>query len=525
MGICGSKEGDASSNAASPQANSSAAAKAAAPAAASAGSKQANNKKMSNTVLGRESEDLHQFYTLGKVLGRGQFGVTKICTDKKTGEQLACKTISKRKLRTKEDIEDVRREVAIMHHLAGHPHVVNIRNSYEDKDAVHLVMEMCTGGELFDRIIKVGHYTEKKAAALTRTMLEIVGHCHQMGVIHRDLKPENFLMDTPKDDAIIKTTDFGLSVFYKPGDRFKDLVGSAYYIAPEVLRRNYSQEADVWSVGVILYILLCGVPPFWAEGEQGIFDAVLSGPIDFESDPWPSISSGAKEAIKDMLIRDPSKRKSAADMLNHPWIKEDGASDKPLDNTVLNRLQQFAMMNKLKKMALRVIAHNLSDEEIAGLKALFQSIDEDNSGSITYDELRDGLKRMGSVLAENEIKQLMSAADVDGNGSIDYEEFIAATVQRTKVDDDDNLKAAFQHFDKDDSGKITLDEMNEALKEWGGMNADEASAVLAEVDKDGDGKIDYQEFQLMMRNSAVASALNVSLSGLNQDAMKKGGVR
>jgi len=183
------------------------------------------------------------------------------------------------------------------------------------------------------------------------------------------------------------------------------------------------------------------------------------------------------------------------------------------------------MMNKLKKMALRVIAHNLSDEEIAGLKALFQSIDEDNSGSITYDELRDGLKRMGSVLAENEIKQLMSAADVDGNGSIDYEEFIAATVQRTKVDDDDNLKAAFQHFDKDDSGKITLDEMNEALKEWGGMNADEASAVLAEVDKDGDGKIDYQEFQLMMRNSAVASALNVSLSGLNQDAMKKGGVR
>jgi len=221
-------------------------------------------------VLGRPMEDVKSTYTVGKELGRGQFGVTSLCTHKATGQKFACKTISKRKLSTKEDIEDVRREVQIMYHLSGQPGVVELKGAYEDKSNVHLVMELCAGGELFDRIIAKGHYTERAAASLLRTIVEIVHTCHSMGVIHRDLKPENFLLLSKDENAPLKATDFGLSVFFKQGEVFKDIVGSAYYIAPEVLKRNYGPEADIWSIGVIVYILLCGVPPFWAGKSSSI---------------------------------------------------------------------------------------------------------------------------------------------------------------------------------------------------------------------------------------------------------------
>lgn len=168
-------------------------------------------------VLGRPMEDVRNTYTIGKELGRGQFGVTHLCTHKQSGEQFACKTIAKRKLVNKEDIEDVRREVQIMHHLTGQPNIVELKGAFEDKHSVHLVMELCAGGELFDRIIAKGHYTERAAASLLRTIVQIVHTCHQMGVIHRDLKPENFLLLNKEENSPLKATDFGLSVFYKQG--------------------------------------------------------------------------------------------------------------------------------------------------------------------------------------------------------------------------------------------------------------------------------------------------------------------
>jgi calcium-dependent protein kinase len=215
-------------------------------------------------VLGRPMEDVRATFSVGKELGRGQFGVTHLCTHKASGEKLACKTIAKRKLASREDVDDVRREVQIMHHLSGQPNVVGLRGAYEDKHNVHLVMELCAGGELFDRIIARGHYTERAAASLLRTTVQIVHTCHSMGVMHRDIKPENFLLLSKDEDAPLKATDFGLSVFFKEGEVFRDIVGSAYYIAPEVLKRKYGPEADIWSVGVMLYIFLAGVPPFWA---------------------------------------------------------------------------------------------------------------------------------------------------------------------------------------------------------------------------------------------------------------------
>ncbi|KAE9594061.1 hypothetical protein Lal_00012384 [Lupinus albus] len=450
-------------------------------------------------VLGRPMEDVRATYSLGKELGRGQFGITHLCTNKVTGQKFACKTIAKRKLVHKEDIEDVRREVQIMHHLTGQPNIVELKGAYEDKQSVHLVMELCAGGELFDRIIAKGHYTERAAASLLRTIVQILHTFHSMGIIHRDLKPENFLLLSKDETAPLKATDFGLSVFYKQGEMFKDIVGSAYYIAPEVLKRRYGPEVDIWSVGVMLYILLCGVPPFWADSEHGIFNAILRGHIDFTSDPWPSISEPARDLVSKMLNSDPKQRLTAYQVLNHPWIKEDGeAPDKPLDNAVLNRLKQFRAMNQFKKVALRVIAGCLSEEEIMGLKEMFKGMDTDNSGTITIEELKQGLAKQGTKLSEQELKQLMEAADADGNGTIDYDEFITATMHMNRMNREEHLYTAFQYFDKDNSGFITTEELEQALHDYNMHDGRDIKEILQEVDDDNDGRINYDEFVAMM---------------------------
>ncbi|KAJ4965737.1 hypothetical protein NE237_017586 [Protea cynaroides] len=467
-------------------------------------------------VLGHKTANIRDLYTLGRKLGQGQFGITYLCTELATGIEYACKSITKRKLISREDVEDVRREIQIMHHLSGHKNIVTIKGAYEDQLYVHIVMELCAGGELFDRIIERGHYSERKAAELTNIIVGVVEACHSLGVIHRDLKPENFLLVNKDDDFSLKAIDFGLSVFFKPGQIFTDVVGSPYYVAPEVLCKHYGPESDVWTAGVILYILLSGVPPFWAETQQGIFDAVLKGNIDFVSDPWPRISDSAKDLIKKMLCSQPSDRLTAHEVLCHPWICKNGvAPDRALDPAVLSRLKQFSAMNKLKKMALRVIAESLSEEEIAGLKEMFKAMDTDNSGAITFDELKAGLRRYGSNLKESEIRQLMDAADVDNNGTIDYGEFIAATVHLNKLEREEHLVAAFSYFDKDGSGYITVDELQQACSERGVTDV-LLEDIIKEVDQDNDGRIDYGEFVAMMQKVVLSPLIgHFSVSTFN----------
>nr|UXX22572.1 calmodulin-domain protein kinase 8 [Hevea brasiliensis] len=460
------------------------------------------------SVLRMKTGHLKEYYNLGRKLGHGQFGTTFLCVEKGTGKQYACKSIAKRKLSTQDDVEDVRREIQIMHHLSGHPNVISIKGAYEDGVSVNVVMELCAGGELFDRIIKRGHYTEKKAAQLTKTIVGVIETCHSLRVMHRDLKPENFLFVNGEEDSPLKAIDFGLSVFFKPGEIFTDVVGSPYYVAPEVLKKRYGPEADVWSAGVMVYILLSGVPPFWAETEQGIFEEVLHGELDFTSDPWPNISEGAKDLVRRMLVRDPRKRITAHEVLCHPWVRDDGvAPDKPLDSAVLSRLKQFSAMNKLKKMALRIIAENLSEEEIAGLTEMFKMIDTDGSGQITFEELKVGLRRFGANLNDSEIYDLMQAADIDNSGTIDYGEFIAATLHLNKVEKEDHLFAAFSYFDKDGSGYITLDELQQACMEFG-MEDVHLEEMIREVDQDNDGRIDYNEFVDMMQKGNTEMSKN-----------------
>lgn len=458
-------------------------------------------RKLPGGVSVRRGQDITEKYILGRELGRGEFGITYLCTDKQSQQTLACKSISKRKLTTAIDVEDVRREVVIMHHLHPHPLIVGLEDVYEDDNGVHLVMELCEGGELFDRIVARGHYHERAAASVTRTIVEIVQACHENNVMHRDFKPENFLFANKKENSPLKAIDFGLSVFFKPGERFSEIVGSPYYMAPEVLKRNYGPEVDVWSTGVILYILLCGVPPFWAESEQGVAQAILRGVIDFKRDPWPRVSDKAKSLVRQMLESNPKLRLTARQVLDHPWLQNaKQAPDVPLGDAVRSRFKKFSAINKLKKKALWVIAELLSGEEVDKLKNTFNMMDTNQTGVISFDQFKTGLHKLGSQLSESEIQDLMEAENVSKDSTLDYSKFAALTVHLQWMDNDEHLHKAFSRFDLDGNGFIDFEELKQALRdELAPEDTDLINDIMNEVDTDKDGQINYEEFASMMR--------------------------
>ncbi|KAH9783709.1 calcium-dependent protein kinase 24 [Citrus sinensis] len=396
-------------------------------------------------------------YTFGKELGRGEFGITHQCFEIETGETYACKKIAKEKLKTEIDIDDVRREVEIMRHLPKHPNIVTYKEAYEDKDAIYLVMELCEGGELFDRIVNKGHYTERAAAAVGKTILRIVKVCHENGVMHRDLKPENFLFADGSENSQLKAIDFGLSIFFKP------------------------------------------------ETEEGIAHAIIRGKIDFERDPWPKVSKEAKELVKNMLDPNPYNRLTLEEVLENPWIKNDNhAPNVSLGGNVTSRIKQFSIMNKFKKKVLRVVADNLPQDQMAQIKQMFYMMDTDKNGDLTFEELKDGLNMIGQKVSDPDVKMLMEAADVDGNGLLSCDEFVTMSVHLKRIGNDDILSQAFRFFDKNQSGFIEVDELKEVLlDDNAGPNGDQTIRdILRDVDLDRDGRISFEEFKAMMTSGA-----------------------
>ncbi|XP_031110444.1 calcium-dependent protein kinase 16-like isoform X2 [Ipomoea triloba] len=410
-------------------------------------------------------------------------------------------------------VEDVRREVKILSALTGHENVVQFHNAFEDENSVYIVMELCEGGELLDRILakKDSRYSEKDAAIVVRQMLKVAAECHLHGMVHRDMKPENFLFKS-QEDSSLKATDFGLSDFIRPGKKFQDIVGSAYYVAPEVLKRKSGPESDVWSIGVITYILLSGRRPFWDKTEDGIFKEVLRNKPDFRRKPWPSISNSAKDFVKKLLVKDPYARLTAAQALSHQWVREGGiASDIPLDISVLSNMRQFVKYSRLKQIALRALATTLDPEELADLRDQFEAIDVDKNGVITLEEMRLALaKDIPWRMKESRVLEILQAIDSNTDGLVDFEEFVAATLHVNQMEEHNTEKwhqrsqTAFEKFDVDRDGYITLDELKMHTGLRGSINP-----LLDEADMDRDGKISLTEFRKLLRTASLSSSPSV----------------
>merc|ERR1739844_320867 len=257
-------------------------------------------------------------YILKDVLGTGAFSQVRLAESKdRPGDLHAIKVIDKKALKGKED--SLENEIKVLRRL-DHPKVVKLLEAYESKSYVYLVMELVTGGELFDRIVEKGSYTEKDAADLIKQVLSAVAYMHSSGVVHRDLKPENLLYHSPDEDSKIMISDFGLSKMEDSGI-MATACGTPGYVAPEVLaQKPYGKEVDVWSIGVISYILLCGYPPFYDENDANLFAQILKGEFEFDSPYWDDISQEAKEFIRSLMCVDVDKRLSCEDAIAHSWI-------------------------------------------------------------------------------------------------------------------------------------------------------------------------------------------------------------
>lgn len=456
-------------------------------------------------------EDL---YDTGKELGRGTFGTTYLCTKKgmsaeeKNKHTYAVKVILKSSLQGEGDIEDVKREVKIMQLLNGKSHVVTLEDAFEDKTSVKMILELCAGGELFERIVKAKRFSEKTCAVVIQQMLRAVNYMHTHGFAHRDLKPENFLLleDSAIEETPLKLVDFGLSRAFEPeaARNFRSRVGTALYMAPEVQTGKYDERCDIWSIGIIMYILLCGRAPFRGD-EEAILAKAKRGVVPYEKEMWAACSSRAQIFVKQLLAGEPWARPTAERALADLWFRELLAADEStLSALAVDNLRSFASMGKLKQTALSVIAGQLRDVEICQLRDTFLAMDADQNGSLSALEIKAGFREAG-LAAPPELDALLRGIDTDGNGSVDYREFLAATMDRQKYVQEDVCWAAFKAFDRDDSGTITRDELAEVFASGDVCDALHLTpaaldALLAEADSDGSGDISFDEFLVMIRS-------------------------
>jgi calcium/calmodulin-dependent protein kinase I len=304
-----------------------------------------------------KNDDIHTFFVIKERLGMGSFATVKRCVRKKDKQNFAVKQIKKKEL-SEEDMKTVTEEVKIMKSI-DHPNCVKLYEVFQSSKKVYMVMELLTGGELFDRIVKKGSYSEKEASDVIGTLLRALKYLHSQNIVHRDLKPENLLYTGPQKDADIKITDFGLAKAKSGTNDLETACGTPGYVAPEVLSgSSYGAAVDVWSLGVILYILLCGFPPFYHDHTRQLYKQIKSGIYAYPSPYWDDISDDAKNVVDRCLTVNPDERATPDELLEHPWIKGDTASDKNLGDQFNYNLKLLSAKSQLRKGVRALIALN-----------------------------------------------------------------------------------------------------------------------------------------------------------------------
>ena len=344
-----------------------------------------------------------------------------------------------------------------------------------------------------------------------KQLLSAINYCHQKNIVHRDLKPENMLLEQDRDLEKIKIVDFGTSLIFDTDRKLDEKLGTAYYIAPEVIKKSYNEKCDLWSCGVIMYILLSGEPPFNdpRADNDAIMKKVEVGKYDIEHGVWKSISKEGKDLIKKLLTYDPAERISASDALKHVWIADNASLDldtKSAENALAN-LQNFRADQKLKQAAFSYIASQLiSKSEKERLAKIFKAIDSNNDGKLSKEEILNGYEEhFGKNLDEDELDKLFKAVDIDGSGFIDYSEFIMATMSEKKNVSEEKLMSAFKIFDKDGDGTISHEEIKEVLSTNGQLDDNQIKEIIKQVDENEDGQIQFDEFCHLMRDLDLAN--------------------
>lgn len=435
------------------------------------------------------------------MLGRGHYGTVRLAVSESKGSTVvAVKTIAKSKIN--KSLKLIHRELELLKEL-DHPNIVKFYENYQDNEHFHIVMEYCSGGELLDKLLRIGQFDERQVAFQMDKALRAIKYLHERGIVHRDIKPQNFMYSSKTHDAEIKLIDFGLSRHFEPNETLQSQVGTPYFTAPEVLTGSYDCSCDLWSLGVMLYLLLSGTLPFEGDTTAALAKAILTTQPDFSRKEWARITPLAKSLVKDLLEKDPKKRITAEKALEHPWIvsgRRNSFIDPEHTNQIMRNLQNYSAKSKFKKEVLDVLVTILNDKEVKQLREAFNFFDKDGNGEITLAELKEVIKDQGLKITDKELEKIMKNFGLQETDTIGFSEFLAAAMDQKLYQNREVLWAAFSHFDTDKAGYITANNIREAMKRVGRkLTADEINAMIAEVEKRKDDRITFEEFCALMK--------------------------
>jgi len=452
------------------------------------------------TFINHKKSNVTDFYEIEDEIGTGRYSHCFRAKNKETGNYYACKELEKGNLT---DYETLMSEIEILTKL-DHPNIIKLYEIFETDKYIYLIMELCTGGELFNKIIEKTEngeiFNEREAANIFRQMMSAITYCHEKKIAHRDLKPENLLLLNDSKNSPIKVIDFGMSKIYKESnDPMNEYVGTAFYISPEVLERKYDAKCDIWSAGVILYLLLSGCLPFDGENDEEVFQKIKSKKLDFSGNEWESISDEAKDLVKGMLC-DASVRFDVDQVIKHPWVRKLAPNAKPWEKNYINinNLKSYAKSNKLKQATITYIASRLNENILEKYKNSFQKVDMKGNGMLDIDEMKKVIGNRGVV------EEIFKSIDTDHTGTIEYTKFVAANIEKNIYLDKGRLKDAFKLFDLDQNGKISTGNIKDVLK-----IKDNDQELFCLFNKYGkNGEMSFEEFENMMKEELGNEELN-----------------
>ena len=458
-------------------------------------------------------KDIRKEYRFKNQLGGGHFGTVRrgyrISEKNKKMKFFAIKSIPMKNLSC--NINDFIKEVDIISTL-DHPNIIKFYETFHDDYFFHIVMELCKGKEIIHQMGNYGFIEEKKVTYIIFKVLLAIAHCHNRGVTHRDLKPENILFDSMKKDAEIKILDFGLSRKYDKEQKMHSILGTPYYVAPEVLKGEYDEKCDIWSIGAMTYLMLCGEPPFNGNSNNEIFKKIVKENIKFKSLLWKNISNNAKDFVKICLSKNSNKRPSAQEALNHIWfsnVKNEIHNNKNIKKEILLNIKDFNINYEFKQMVLKYLINNkLSYEEKKVFKDAFYALDFNHNGFIIESDLKKAFDLFNINIDEKQINHLFNILPENKNLGLGFTEFIMAGIDKKSIFTEENLEEAFNYFDINKTGDIEFDNLNSALLRMGKkyINSNDINSIIDEVmlnikknDKEKCHKISKDDFMEIFR--------------------------